>query len=113
MASHELSVRTITFDRAAVEAIGAVLGASVGRADFRLPDAAVHQLLIEGVDGRPTTMLTLWPSIRRVDVVAGPATIALTDVVAVDLSPGVEIVFRRGNGTHCVVTVAGRVVVRA
>ena len=113
MASHELTVRTIAFNRAAVEAIGAVLGAAVQRADFRLPDAAVHQLLIEGVDGRPTTMLTLWPSIRRVDVVAGPATIALTDVVAVDLSPGVEVVFRRGNGTHCVVTAAGRVVVRA
>jgi hypothetical protein len=58
-------------------------------------------------------MLTLWPGIRRIDVIAGPATIVFTDIRSVDLVPDVEVQFRRTNREMLIVARGGKVIVRA
>jgi hypothetical protein len=58
-------------------------------------------------------MVTLWPGIRRVDVVAGPATVVFTDIAVVDLVPEVEVQFRRTNRELLIVARGGKVIVRA
>ncbi|HYI25079.1 MAG TPA: hypothetical protein VD767_06675, partial [Thermomicrobiales bacterium] len=68
---------------------------------------------VDGNQGRPQVMLTLWPGIHRVDVIAGPATVVFTDVDVVDLVPGVEVQFRRRNRELLVVALGGKVIVRA
>jgi hypothetical protein len=108
-------VRRVAYDRAAVELAADALRVPVGLAPFRLPGAAVYQLLVPGDDakGRPAALLTLWPSIRRVDAVAGPATVVFTDVAHLDLVDGIEVMFRRAAGEYLIVARGGKVVVRA
>jgi hypothetical protein len=69
--------------------------------------------MVPGTDGRASAMLTLWPSIRRVDAIGGGSTIVFTDVVTVDLVAGVEVQFRRGNRDYLIVAIGGRLIVRA
>ncbi len=88
-------IQSLPFDAHAVEQIAAELGVEASAAPFRLPSSTVWQLTVPGEKGRPQVMVTLWPEIRRVDVVAGPATVVFTDVAVVDLVPGVEVQFRR------------------
>jgi hypothetical protein len=111
--SRSASIQTIAFDEAAVAAVGDYLGVVADVAPFRLPGTSVWQLTIAGSDARPQVLLTLWPGIKRVDVIAGPATIVLSNVVSVDLVPGVEVQFRRGNRDVLVVSRNGKVIVRA
>lgn len=108
-------MRRVPYDRTAVELAAEALRVPVGLAPFRLPGAAVYQLLVAGDDakGRPAALLTLWPSIRRVDAVAGPATVVFTDVALVDLVDGIEVMFRRAGGEYLIVARGGKVVVRA
>jgi len=106
-------IRQVVYNAASVELIAEALGVPVGLADFRLPAAAVYQLVVPGTNGRPTAMLTLWPSLRRVDAVAGPVTVVFTRVATVDLVDGIEILFRRDGGEYLVAAVGGKVVVRA
>ena len=108
-----MSYLTVPFDGNAVNAVAGALAAVAARAPFRLPDAAVHQLIVEGDDGKPGTMLTLWPSIRRVDVISPTATVVFTNIVAVEIAPDVEVVFRGADGSCCIVRSNGKVVVRA
>jgi len=87
-------------------------------APFRLPSSTVWQLTVSGEHNldrpnRPVVLITLWPGIHRVDVIAGPATTVFTDVQTVDLVPGVEIQFRRGNRDLLIVAAVGKVIVRA
>jgi hypothetical protein len=103
----------LQFDARSVEPIAALLQAELRLADFRLPNAAVHQVTVPGGDGRAATLLTLWPSLRRVDAIAPGLTVVFTDVVTVDLVEGVEVLFRRGNRDYLVVAIGGKVIVRA
>lgn len=111
--SRSEKIETLRFDEAAVPQIAALLGIAVETAPFRLPSSTVWQLTVPGTQGRPIAMLTLWPGINRVDVVAGPAAIVFTDVRTVDLVPGVEVQFRRGSREFLIVAIGGRVIVRA
>lgn len=106
-------IRTVPFDTRAVDLIAEVLDVAASVAPFRLPSSTVWQMTVPGEQGRPVLMLTLWPGIQRVDVVAGPATVVFTDVQSVDLVPGVEVQFRRSNRNFLIVARGGKVIVRA
>lgn len=106
-------IRTIPYDENAVDHIGELLQCSAGRADFQLPGSTAWQITVPGTQERPVAMITLWPGIRRVDVIAGPATIVFTDIQSVDLVPGVEVQFRRTARECLIVAIGGKVIVRA
>lgn len=106
-------IRTIPFDPNAIAPIADLLGGEAALAEFQLPGSTVWQMTIEGQNGRPTAMVTLWPGLRRVDVVAGPATVVFTDIQTVDLVPGVEVQFRRGAREVLILARNGQVIVRA
>lgn len=106
-------IRTVSFDTRAVDLIAETLDVAATVAPFRLPSSTVWQMTVPGEQGRPVLMLTLWPGIHRVDVVAGPATVVFTDVESVDLVPDVEVQFRRSNRNFLIVARGGKVIVRA
>ncbi|HWV22636.1 MAG TPA: hypothetical protein VNZ58_00445 [Thermomicrobiales bacterium] len=106
-------IRTLPYTEEAITPIADLLDAEAGMADFRLPSSAVYQLTVQGTNGRPTAMVTLWPGIRRVDVVSGPATVVFTDIRTVDLVPGVEVQFRRTAKECLIVAKNGQIIVRA
>ena len=114
--AREFPQRTITrlpFDQRAVPEIAALLGVSVERAPFQLPGGDVHQLTVHRPDAPPTVMLTLWPTIRRVDAISQSATVVITNVTVVELIEGVEVLFRRNSREYLIVTTGGKVIVRA
>ena len=111
--SRSAPIETLRFDAAAIPRVADLLGIDVETAPFRLPSSTVWQLTVPGTQGRPVAMVTLWPEINRVDVMAGPAAIVFTDVRTVDLVPGVEVQFRRGSREFLIVAIGGRVIVRA
>lgn len=106
-------IRTIPYDENAIDQIGDLLNCNAERAEFQLPGSTVWQMTISGTQGRPIAMVTLWPGLRRVDVIAGPATVVFTDIQSVDLVPGVEVQFRRSAKEVLIVTIGGKVIVRA
>ncbi len=106
-------IRHVPYNAEAIDLIADALDIPVNFADFRLPGAAVYQLTVPGSDGRATAMLTLWPSIRRVDAIGGGATIVFTNVVTVDLVADIEVQFRRANREYLIVARGGRLIVRA
>lgn len=106
-------IQTIPFDANAIEPVADLLGGPATPAEFQLPGSTVWQMTIEGQNGRPTAMVTLWPGLRRVDVVAGPATVVFTDIQSVDLVPGVEVQFRRSAKEVLILARNGQVIVRA
>jgi len=103
----------VPYDIDAVELVAACLDASASLASFGLPNSAVWQLTIPGTKGRPEAMLTLWPGIGRVDVIAGPATAVFTEVRTIDLVPDVEVQFRRATRGVLIVARGGKLIVRA
>ncbi len=111
--SRSPKIQTVPFDAQAVELIAGCLGIMASLAPFRLPSSAVWQMTVPGSGGRPQAMLTLWPGIRRIDVIAGPATVVFTDIRSVDLVPDVEVQFRRPNRELLIIARGGKVIVRA
>jgi hypothetical protein len=106
-------IRQVPFDAAAIDLVAETLGVTARTAPFRLPSGAVYQILVPDSVGRPAVMLTLWPSIRRVDAIAPAATVVFTTVATVDLVADVEVQFRRANRDYLIVTRGGKVIVRA
>ena len=106
-------LRTVPFRDDMVVTIAEAIGAQPGLAPFQLPGAKVHQFLVPGADERPSAMVTLWPSLRRVDVIGNGTAVVFTRIVAVQLVDGAEILFRREGGEYLVVAVGGRIVVRS
>ena len=107
------TIRHLRFNPEAVDLIAETLGVPSGMAPFRLPSGAVYQLTVPDKEGRPAVMLTLWPSIRRVDAIAPAATVVFTDVSTVDLVSDLEVQFRRSNRDYLIVARGGKVIVRA
>ncbi len=70
-------------------------------------------MTVEGKGGRASALVTLWPSLRRVDSICSGATVVFTRVASVQLVEGVEILFRRESGEYLVVAKGGRIVVRS
>jgi len=106
-------VQRIRYDVHAADLIAETLNASLERAPFQLPGATVWQLLVAGERDRPAALLTLWPTLRRADVIAGPVAIVFTDISAVDVVRDIEVQFRRGNGDYLILARGGKVIVRA
>ncbi len=106
-------LRTVRFEQDTVDIIAETIGAEASLAPFQLPGAAVHQFTIAGPGNRPATMVTLWPSLRRVDAIGAGAAVVFTDIVSVQLVDGAEVLFRRGSGEYLVVTNIGKIVVRS
>ncbi len=106
-------IETLRYEAAIVPRIAKLLGVEVQTAPFRLPSSTVWQLTVPGAQGRPVALITLWPEINRVDVVAGSTAIVFTEVRTVDLVPEVEVQFRRAGREFLIVAVGGRVIVRA
>ena len=101
----------MTFDEDAVHAIAELLGTEARKAPFEVPK------LPPGLEGQPATdkpgpvfqmsvrsqemgeplLLTLWPSLGRVDVRLGRSYWALREITSVEIYPGVEVLFRRDD----------------
>jgi hypothetical protein len=105
--------RTVPYQSDWIETIAATIGVQAGLAPFQLPGAAVFQFTVEGEAGRPTALVTLWPSLRRVDAIGSGAAVVFTRVVSVQLVDGVELLFRRESREYLVVAKGGRIVVRS
>lgn len=106
-------IRHFAYDAQCVEPVADTLGVAVALAPFRLPGGAVYQLLVPGRDDRPAAMVTLWPTLRRVDAIGGNATVVFTEVVSVDLVGEIEVQFRRSNRDYLIVARGGKIIVRA
>ena len=112
-----------TFDETTVEAIAALLGADARKAPFEVPKlppgaqgqpatqkAPVYQMTVPSAELGQPLLLTLWPSLSRVDVRLGKSYWALRDITSVELYPGVEVLFRRDDPPGMLfVSVKGRV----
>lgn len=107
------TIQKLAFDLRSVIEIAALLGVESGLAPFQLPGAEVYQLTVQRPESPPTVLLTLWPSIQRVDAISQSATVVFTDIALVELVEGVEVIFRRRTGEYLIVTIGGKVIVRA
>ena len=110
---HAMRLRTVPFDDGMVDAIAETIDARTSLAQFQLPGAAVYQFTLEGSGGRPSAMVTLWPSLRRVDAIGSGAAVVFTRIASVQLVDGLEVLFRRETGEFLVIAKGGRIVVRS
>jgi hypothetical protein len=113
----------VIFDEPAVRAIADLLGSEVHRAPFEVPKldggherqpateaGPVFQMSIRSQELGEPLLLTLWPSLSRVDVRLGQSYWALRGITSVELYPGVEVLFRRDDpSAFLFVSVKGRV----
>jgi hypothetical protein len=106
-------LRTVPFENAMVETIAGAIDARASLAPFQLPGAAVYQFTLSGSEERPSAMVTLWPSLRRVDAIGSGAAVVFTRIASVQLVDGVEVLFRRETGEFLVIAKGGRIVVRS
>ncbi len=110
---HISRLRRVPFRDDMVDAIAEAIDAQPSLAPFQLPGAAVYQFIVEGSDGRPSAMVTLWPSLRRVDAIGAGSAVVFTNIATVQLVDGIEVLFRRETGEYLVIAKGGRIVVRA
>lgn len=96
-----------------IDVIAEAINAEPVLAPFQLPGATVYQFTVAGAGGKPSAMVTLWPSLRRVDAIGSGAAVVFTRVDSVQLVSGVEVLFRRESGEFLVVAKGGRIVVRS
>lgn len=106
-------IRRVAYDSESADLVADFFDTQARLAPFTLPGATVHQITAPGKDGRPSVLLTLWPSLRRVDAVSAGATIVVGGIVAVEFVPGVEVTFRKEGGGYLIVALGGKVIVRA
>jgi hypothetical protein len=106
-------VRTVPYQDDWIKTITDTIGARAGLAPFQLPGATVYQFTVEGEAGRPSALVTLWPSLHRVDAIGSGAAVVFTRVASVQLVEDVELLFRRESGEYLVVAKGGKIVVRS
>ncbi len=113
----------MTFDEPAVRAIADLLGSEARKAPFEVPKLGsghkgqpatkrgpVFQMSVRSQELGEPLLLTLWPSMGRVDVRLGRSYWALRGITTVELYPGVEVLFRRDDPSALLfVSVKGRV----
>ena len=113
----------MTFDETTVEAIAALFGVEARKAPFEVPKlpsgaegqpatrkAPVYQMTVPSAELGQPLLLTLWPSLSRVDVRLGKSYWALRGITSVELYAGVEVLFRRDDPPGMLfVSVQGRV----
>ena len=93
--------------------VAAALGIETRLAPFQLPGGTVYQLTVPNAHGRDATLLTIWPSINRVDAMSPSSAVVFTDVRTVDIVGELEVQFRRVNQDYLIVARGGKVIVRA
>ena len=112
-----------TFDETTIDAIAGLLGVEARKAPFEVPKlppgaegqpatqkAPVYQITLPSAEHGQPLLLTLWPSLSRVDVRLGKSYWALRGITSVELYPGVEVLFRRDDPPGMLfVSVLGRV----
>ncbi len=107
-------------DAAAPAAIARLLAAELTEAPFRVPDqdangdssegAPVYELRLRSREHGSEILLLIWPSLDRADVRLGKSTWTLKSIDAVEMYPGVEVLFRREEPAAILfVSVDGRV----
>ena len=106
-------LRTVLFNDAMVDVIAEAIDARPSLAPFQLPGAAVYQFTLDGSEGRPAAMVTLWPSLRRVDAIGSGVAVVFTRISSVQLVDRVEVLFRRETGEYLVIAKDGRIIVRS
>lgn len=106
-------VRLLPYREDLAETYAEAIGAWLELAPFQLPGRRVFQFLVEGIEGRPAAMITLWPSLRRVDAIGAGAAVVFTRVASVQVVEDAELLFRRESGEYLVVAKGGKIVVRA
>jgi hypothetical protein len=106
-------VRDVALRDDMIEIIAGAIEARPELAPFQLPGAAVYQFTVPGEAGRPSAMVTVWPSLRRVDAIGSGAAVVFTRIASVQLVEGVEILFRRESGEYLIVAKGGRIIVRS
>jgi hypothetical protein len=106
-------LRTVPFEDAMIDTIAETIDARPSLAPFQLPGAAVYQFMLDGTEGRPSAMVTLWPSLRRVDAIGSGAAVVFTRIATAQLVDGVEVLFRRETGEYLVIAKGGRIIVRS
>jgi hypothetical protein len=111
--SRKSRIHVVPFRDDVVQIIAATIGAEIGLAPFQLPGAYVHQMTVEGAQEKPSALVTLWPSLRRVDAIGSGVAVVFTRIATVQLVDGVEVLFRRESGEYLVVAKGGRIIVRS
>ena len=106
-------VRMLPYREDLAETYAEAIGARLELAPFQLPGRKIFQFLVDGAEGRPAAMITLWPSIRRVDAIGAGAAVVFTHVASVQVVEDAELLFRRESGEYLVVAKGGKIVVRA
>jgi hypothetical protein len=106
-------VRQLPYREDLAETYAEAIGARLELAPFQLPGCKVFQFLVEGAEGRPAAMITLWPSLRRVDAIGAGAAVVFTHVASVQVVEDAELLFRRESGEYLVIAKGGKIVVRA
>ncbi|HEY5625518.1 MAG TPA: hypothetical protein VIT93_03410 [Dehalococcoidia bacterium] len=107
-------------DAGAPDAIARLLAAELTEAPFRVPEpdangdagdgAPVYELRLQSAEHDREILLLIWPSLHRADVRLGKSTWTLKDIDTVEMYPGVEVLFRRGEPAAILfVSVDGRV----
>ena len=107
-------------DAGAPAAIARLLAAELTEAPFRVPDqdangdssdgAPVYELRLPSREHDGEILLLIWPSLDRADVRLGKSTWTLKSIDAVEMYPGVEVLFRREKPAAILfVSVDGRV----
>ena len=92
-------------DAGAPAAIARLLAAELTEAPFRVPDdgdnadagegSPVYELRLRSREHEGEILLLIWPSLERADVRLGKSTWTLKAIDAVEMYPGVEVLFRR------------------
>ncbi len=107
-------------DAGAPAAIARLLAAELTEAPFRVPDSdtnadasegsPVYELRLRSREHEGEILLLIWPSLDRADVRLGKSTWTLKSIDAVEMYPGVEVLFRREKPAAILfVSVDGRV----
>jgi hypothetical protein len=98
------------FHEDVIEPVAELLGASMRELDYQVKGNRVYELRLANAVLGAEVVLTVWPSLGRVDARLGDVFMSLKGTGRVTLEPGVEVVFWKEPGPgYLLVTVAGKV----
>jgi hypothetical protein len=96
-------------DEAASLAIADLLGVAVQTEPYRVAERPVYRLVVRNRKIEQDIVLLLWPALNRADIRIGDCTMVFKSVSAVELYPGIEVLFRRAHPPgHRFLSVEGR-----
>lgn len=97
-------------DERVARQIATLFGVELQVAPYRVRDRPVYRLTLEFPLPRQPIELLLWPELSRVDVRTGVCALVFKAISAIEIYPGVEVLFRRQNPPgHLFVSVGGSV----